>query len=180
MKLHKLLTKGLTKNVDAGDLIDALIVSADLEKFQLVLKDLYNIDLDDNTINTLKSFSSDLNLVRMLGNTRALQLYIELMPVFKESGVMEVPKSTILKILNYDYKNWSHFYRAVSTVVQFMNANLKGKSVLYSQYADKATFVVIDGDTFEEALNSLAASGVQSPKNIDDLRVIFIGRGSDC
>lgn len=156
------------------DIIDGLLINADVQKAVETTSKLYNLDCLTN-IEDISFISKDPVLVKLLGDTKATKLYTMILTGIILGSNIELPKNELDNIFG-DITNNSK-YRALGKAVESVNNALDNTIVLYSQYADKVVFIPLNGNTEQEFKNKLAQSGYQSPVMIDKLHSALIIKG---
>lgn len=156
------------------DIIDGLLINANVQKSVETTNRLYNLDCLTN-IEDISFIAKDPVLVKLLGDTKATKLYTLILTGIILGTNKELPKAELDNIFG-DITNNSK-YRALGKAVESINSALDNTIILYSQYADKVVFIPLKGETEQEFKNNLAQSGYQSPVMIDKLHSALIIKG---
>ena len=181
MRLAEIYLEGFginTKNVRPAallDIIDGLIVGANIEKSISSTKELYDLDFT-NDFSDLEYLSNDIVLVKLLNNPKAAKLYVKLYTGILLGREVELTKECIDEVLINVY-NQNAQYKALGKAVDDLNKALTNTIVLYTQYSQTIKFCILKGSTKDELMNSLAQSGLQSTTTVDKLCTILLMKG---
>lgn len=156
------------------DILDSLLITVDINKATDNIKSTYDVKYNGD-INDLEFISKDPVLVKLLGDTKATKLYLKLLTSIILGTSKELSKEDLDDVFGNITTNSK--YRALVKAVDTINITLPSTIVLYTQYADKVTFVSIIGSNQQEFRASLSKSGYQSPVMLDKLHTALILKG---
>lgn len=180
MRLSELFLQGYDINIKnirpatVLDILDSMLTTVSIEQATKDIQARYNLSYNGNA-QELEFISKDPILVQLLNTPRATKLYLRILTNIILGTGVDLNKEDINSIFG-DISNNSR-YRGLSKAVDNINAVLKDAVIVYSQYADRVSIIVVKGTTEQEYKDSLAKSGYQSPIMLDKLHTTLITKG---
>lgn len=156
------------------DVLDSLLQTVDITQAINNIEDTRGLQYKGDKAG-LEFISKDPVLVKLLDNKRATNLYLKLLTSIILGTSKDLTKDDLSEVFEGIYPNSR--YRALTKAVDTLNDALDDTIIMYSQYADRVTFVIVKGNTEQEYKDSLVSSGYQSPQMIDKLCTILIVKG---